>query len=51
MILCKIISEYHLEKNRNNKQDHQKNIFYDSVNKNCKAGDSDLVDYGHSREK
>lgn len=36
---------------RNNKQDHQKNIFHDSVNKNYKAGDSDLVDYGHSREK
>ena len=52
LILCKIISEYHLEKSRNNKQDHPKKIFfYDSVNKNYKAGDSDLVDYGHSREK
>ena len=51
LVLRRIISEYHLEKSRNNKQDHQKNIFYDSVNKNYKAGDSDLVDYGHSREK
>lgn len=36
----------------NTKQDHRQKIYisYDSTNKNCQAGDIDLVEFGHPKE-
>lgn len=36
----------------NDKRDHRETIYisYDSTNKNCQAGDIDLVEFGHAKE-
>ena len=44
---------YAFQEEWNEERDHRERIYisYDSTNKNCQAGDLDLVEYGHPKEK